>query len=128
MPHTSRWLVDKRIVLVSYTGDIDKNELQAVNAELTNYVEEGIAPVHVISDNTNMGNIPLDVKTLQNSFGVMNNNKWGMVCVVGADTMLRFFVQIITSSFRLKKVGIVKTVEEAHQKITAYDSTLEPTI
>ena len=126
MRHKSQWLVDKRVLLVSYTGDVDKAELQAINAELTDYVEEGITPIHIISDNREMGSIPLDVKTLQNSFGVLNNRKWGMICVVGADTMLRFFVQVVSSSFRLKKVIIVTSVDEASQKIMAYDSTLEP--
>ena len=55
MAHKSSWIVDKRIMLLEYEGNVDKNEIRQLNEELESFLNEGQSPIHIISDNSNMG-------------------------------------------------------------------------
>lgn len=125
MPHTSRWFVDKRVLLIEYTGKVDKAELEQINAELENYVNEGEAPIHILSDNSQMTGMPLDLKTIRTSFTIFSDKRWGMICLIGVNTMMRFFSELVGSSFRMN-MTLVKTFEDAKVKLVEYDETVAP--
>lgn len=123
MAHTLKWLVDKRLLLLYYKGAVDKAELDAVNNELAILLSEGEAPVHIISDNREMTSLPFDIKTLQGSIGVLRDEKWGMAFIIGADTMLRYFGQLVSSSFRLN-LRLVKSMDEVRTILMEHDESL----
>lgn len=123
MPHISRWFVDKRVLLIEYTGKIDKSELKQINSELQDYINEGETPIHILSDNSQMTGMPLDIKTLRNTFTTLNDQRWGMTCLIGANTMLRFFGELLSSSFHID-LALVKTLEDAKAKLIEHDESL----
>ena len=54
MPHTSRWVTDKRVLLLEFTGSIEREEVIKLNDELKDFLGQGETPIHLIFDSRNM--------------------------------------------------------------------------
>ncbi|MEM9953241.1 MAG: hypothetical protein AAF846_16670 [Chloroflexota bacterium] len=127
MAHQLKWLVDKRVLLIKYTGAIDKDTLLSMNADMNRILEEGIQPVHVIADNTEMSDVRVNLKVIQQSFGTLRNPAWGQITIVtGENKMVAFFSQLIGTSFRIK-LRVVNTMEDAKRIINQADNTVNLT-
>lgn len=123
MPHKIAWRVNKRVLHIQYDGNIDKAELMQLNTELQSYIDHGTAPVHVISDHTNMTKIDISLRSIRENLDVMRSKELGWVLVVGADGVTNFFAQTVTSAFRLK-VRMVDSVEDAWDVLRKQDAAL----
>lgn len=123
MAHSSHWVIDKRVLRIKYTGNITKEELGELNTELTEYLEYGEAPIHIISDNSEMERLDINIKTFRSSMMVMNDKRWGWTMLVGAETITKFFGRLISNTFRLK-LKLVDTDHQARYAIQTLDTTI----
>jgi len=95
MPYKTSWIVDKRVILIEYIDTVTIEDVEAINENLRRYAEEGIAPIHMVSDHTQMGKVKLELKTIQSAFTILGLDVWGYFVMVGADTLTSFFASMI---------------------------------
>lgn len=124
MAHQSRWLLEKRVLLIVYEGDIDRAEMQQLNRELEIYLTEGQSPIHIISDNRAMGDIELTLNIVRETFGVMKRKGWGWVVLVAVPPLVRFFANIFSIQFGLS-IKSVETMEKAWELLEGHDKSLK---
>jgi hypothetical protein len=124
MTHKSSWLIDKRVMLLEYEGNVDKNEIRQLNEELNRFLDEGENPVHIISDNSNMGKADLSIQLAREAFTAMKKPGWGWVIFVGVDRLIRFFAEVFATQFGIK-IKIAANREEALIILKKLDLTLE---
>ena len=124
MAHKSSWLIDKRIMLLEYEGNVDKNEIRLLNEELESFLNEGQTPVHIISDNSRMGKADLSIQLARDTFTAMKKPGWGWVIFVGLDRLIRFFAEVFATQFGVK-IKIASSREEAIALLKKLDMTIE---
>lgn len=127
MSHKTEWFLENRIVLITYNGDLDKEELSRLNGELETFLEQGKRPLHLISDNRNMGKAELNLEMIRDAFSVMKKDGWGWVIVIGLNPLIRFFAEIFATQFKLH-VKSAHTVEEAYEMLKKLDISLAETV
>lgn len=123
MPHKMSWLIEKRVLQIEYDGLVDKAEVQFINAELDRYLNEGIHPVHILSDNTKMEKVELTVSLARESFTAMKRPGWGWVIVIGMPRLVRFFAEVFATQFGVK-IKIALDADEAMQILKKQDLSL----
>ena len=123
MPHDISWVVEKKVLHVQYKGTVEKEELVEVNQDLVAYLDEGEAPIHIISDQTNMDRLNADLKSFRQQMTIMNDSRWGWIMILGADPITKFFSQLVSHAFR-KKMRIVKTLDDAKYALSIEDTRL----
>jgi hypothetical protein len=112
MAHKSSWLLEKRIVLINYQGDVDKHEIKQLNEELEAFLGDGQKPIHIISDNSNMGKAELSIQLARETFTAMKKEGWGWVIFIGLGRLIRFFAEVFATQFGVK-IKIANNMEEA---------------
>lgn len=123
MTYQIEWQIPQRVILVTYTDQITVEDLVGVNRELTNFHEEGIAPIHVISY-LKTNKFPTSVKTVREVMNILKCEKWGWYVVAGFENSLgRFLMVMITNAFNLKAKA-TSTLEEGLDVLYRIDTTL----
>jgi hypothetical protein len=126
MAHKSSWLLEKRIVLIKYQGDVDKNEIKQLNEELETFLGDGQKPIHIISDNSNMGKAELSIQLARETFTAMKKEGWGWVVFIGLGRLIRFFAEVFATQFGVK-IKIANNMEEALVILKKLDMSLNET-
>lgn len=124
MPHQSYWVLEKRLLLLVYEGDIDKEDMRKVNCELDAYLQEGQSPIHIISDHRTMGNISLDLNLVRETFTSMKKAGWGWIILVQVPPLVRFFANVFGIQFGLR-IKTAKSIEEAKAILAREDKSLQ---
>lgn len=124
MAHKSSWLIDKRVLLLDYEGNVDKTEMKQLNEELEAFHAAGLKPVHIISDNSKMGKADLSIQLARESFTAMKKEGWGWVIFVGLGRLIRFFAEVFATQFGIK-IKMANNLEEAIAILKKLDTSLE---
>jgi hypothetical protein len=114
MTHKSSWLIEKRVVLLEYNGNVDKAEIMQLNEDLENFLNNGESPIHIISDNRNMGNAELSIQVARDTFSAMKKPGWGWVILIGVGRLIRFFAEVFATQFNVK----IKTANDLEEALT----------
>lgn len=123
MTYKIEWQIPKRVLTVTYRGEITIDDLKNVNADLQNHYAEGIAPIHVIS-HIDTEKFPKDLKMIRTLLSTLNQKDWGWFIVVGFESSLgRFFMVMVTNTFKLQAKA-VSTIEEALDVLSRIDQSL----
>jgi hypothetical protein len=117
-------MVDKRLILIVYEGDIDLAEMQRINRELDKYLSEGESPIHIISDHRKMGEAKLDLNLVREIFTSMKKRGWGWVILVAVPPLVRFFANVFGIQFGLH-VKTAPSIEAAKAMIEREDTSLQ---
>jgi hypothetical protein len=126
MPYSFDWVVQGRVVLEKAFGDVTIEELVRFNAEVTTLIaEQGIAPVHVIVDLTNVGKYPSSLKDIMSTMRQRVPDKVGWMLVVTQNPIMRFVASIIFQLARLR-VRMFQTIQEALDFLKENDDSLPP--
>jgi hypothetical protein len=123
MPHQSRWLVEKRLLIIVYDGEIDRAEMQQLNCELDIYLSEGEAPVHIISDHRTMGEAHIDLNITRETFSAMKKHGWGYIVFVAVPPLIRFFANVFGIQYGLR-IKSARSIEAAIAFLENEDSSL----
>jgi hypothetical protein len=123
MAHKISWHLEKRVLLITYIGNIDLAEVQQINNELELLRLEGQKPIHIISDHRRMGSVEMTLKRAFVSFSAMKRFGWGWVMMIGPDHLLRFFAEVFATQFAVK-VRVMESQEEALAMLNKLDLSL----
>ncbi|QPC83421.1 hypothetical protein G4Y79_03290 [Phototrophicus methaneseepsis] len=98
------WLLEKQIIQVELSGDVQLAELQQLGNHLMAMVERTTVPlVHIVCDETKLVSLPSNVLQLSAALQWLQHPKFGWFLFYGSeDRMIGFLMQTITSMFKLR--------------------------
>ncbi|MCI0711186.1 MAG: hypothetical protein L0154_13595 [Chloroflexi bacterium] len=122
MAYEISWLIEKRLILITFIGVLSKEDLYAVSEAAFKMAESGTAPVHSITDGTSLTSIEIGIDDLRK---IMENRSYksGWSVTVTPGRMERFLASIANQLFRMKSRHFA-TYEEAITFLQAVDTTL----
>lgn len=123
MAYTMEWHIPKRVLLVTYYDEITIDDLSRVNAEFSQYIAEGEAPIHLVTY-LQTAKYPTSLKTMRDVLSMLKHSEWGWFLVVGIeDSLAQFLVQLVGNVFKLQ-TRVVASLEEADIALQKLDITL----
>ncbi|MEM9952889.1 MAG: hypothetical protein AAF846_14890 [Chloroflexota bacterium] len=121
------WSIPQRIYVVKIEGEITEADFIAGCEKSTEFVREGIAPVHCIID-AKFATIPhVNIAKAREIAQVFNEPKLGWVLMISANPIVRM-VGSILSQLSNKRCKFVNTVDEALVLLQRDDLTLQNNI
>lgn len=117
------WMIPNRVILMTYKDSLDKADLESITKALAEFHEASTFPVHIISDNRQMGSVNANLATLRDAFGIMQRDGWGWMMLVGTDQLVTFFAKMVTSAFGLD-IRRTDSPDEALASLKRLDQTL----
>lgn len=122
MAYEISWLIDERLILITFTGVLTREDLYAVSEAAFTMAESGTAPVHSITDGTHLTSVEIGIDDLRK---IMENRSYksGWSVTVTPGRMERFLASIANQLFRMKSRHFA-TFEEAIAFLKDIDPTL----
>lgn len=120
------WLIQQRVLYCTLEGIVDHATFIKFNAEVASHIEDGIEPVHLVSDLRDVKFHTVSIRSISNTTAI-RNPKVGYVIVLGANQFIKFTidaVRIITNT----KISMVNTMEDALDLLWDLDASLPRTL
>ncbi|MEP6985216.1 MAG: hypothetical protein ABI970_06450 [Chloroflexota bacterium] len=125
MPYKTGWYVEKRIILTSYTGIINVEDIHGQIDETHALIEQGIPLVHSIIDLSQIEKWP--PLNVVNEFRAMNiesvRERMGWSIIVANNVVLKFGSALFAPIFNLRQ-RIFSTLGEGLIFLQENDATL----
>jgi hypothetical protein len=127
MAFQNRWLVEDRVVLVEFSGDITLDELMANDADMLRYVNSGTPPVHIICKLQGAKRFPTNISNISRSAKqYLTSPNIGWFLIVGVDNPLLTFIGSIVAQVSQLKFKQAADLDEALQVLGRMDFSLAP--
>lgn len=124
MPYQIEWHIDKRVVYERLYGKLTGPELQKASDETSRFLHEGISPVHLIIDMSDVEQLPITVRQATGMTRYLRDPNLGWLVVIGGGTIINFMVavtsQVINYSFARRE-----SIPDAMDFLAKQDKTLE---
>ena len=123
MPYNISWCEEKRVFCIELTGELTDEQWTSIVAIDTLHIEEGIAPIHVIIDVSELDSFPTNVRKTASYASHLRDPRLGWAVVVGGNPLLDFVASLLSqiTGFKLTKSA---TVEDALIFLRKQDNTL----
>lgn len=125
MGYTIGYLMDKKVVRISYAGDLTQEDALSSNVEAIELIRAGIKPVHFIADATHLKNVKINLTQLREIASFLYEPQLGWLIVVGGHPVARFISSIIMQ-LRHKNFRYSDSLEEAIAILERIDPTVTP--
>jgi hypothetical protein len=122
-PFDIQWLVPDRVLLIRFYGHFSSDNLEKLNDAMTHYLNEGDAPVHVITDNTRLEGFPTNINQLRQSLIVLRDERWGWMIAVGINAIVRFLLVVLSATFNLQAKAL-NTVDDGKKFLNGIEPGL----
>jgi len=124
MPHEMRWLVDKRVVLTTFHGNITAEELTQFVTEIKAYIADGTPLVHHISNSLDLQKVEFSLGTISSvakAASIIGQLGWQVD--VNINPINRMFANL-GSQFANIRTRTFATQQEAIDFLKENDTTL----
>lgn len=125
MSYTVSWLIENRVIQVKNEGILTLEDLRAEDREVQAFLESGTAPIHIISDNTQLDRIPQGISAMKETLeGLRHPNIAWVVNIQSSNHIIRYLATVIA---RIMGVHFtqVSTMDEAIAFICKHDATVD---
>jgi hypothetical protein len=122
MSYRVSWLVEQRMVYAYFEDNLTVEALQSAIAEIQHCIEEGRAPVHVLSDVIGVKHMEANLLQLRTVTPVVSPHA-GWILVVVNNPLLRFFSSLMVQ-FAHSDYRFFATVDEALAFLKSIDSEI----
>jgi len=123
MPYEVTWRQEKRILFQRFYGDIDLEMSAALSERMWRLLDEGVAPVHLIADTSEMGKFPTNIAKLHHIASFLSHPSLGWSVLIGASSRVNFMVTAVGHMTSLRMVHRT-TMIDAIEFLRTQDSTL----
>ena len=126
MPIDLSWYEPQRIVRAHVYGEAGLSELKQMIVDIQPYLEEGIAPVHVILDDATAGPPPISIKQLKDIMdtGKRSIDKLGWIVGIGdVNPIAKMVIPLLAKIVKIKHVR-VDTLDAALTVLKKQDLSL----
>jgi hypothetical protein len=124
MPYNSRWLVEDRVIYVVYYGVVSNEDLETSSRSSSRMIADGSAPVHLVTDATDMEKMTLGLQDLITIFkGLPSDPNLGWSIFISPSKLNRFFASV-TTQLTGARTREFATLEEGIDFLTWVDDSL----
>jgi hypothetical protein len=125
MPITHRWIIPQRVIYVTWYGEITLTDAHEANRNTARFIEEGIAPVHMLRDDSGITKIPnVTPRQTLAALHSVRDPRFGWAVNIGHSNA---FVRTLTdlySKFTRIRIQRAETLEEALAFLKQADESL----
>ncbi|MCA0457633.1 MAG: hypothetical protein LCI00_26945 [Chloroflexi bacterium] len=124
MDYTMEWHIPKRVILIRVSGDVSLEELERFNNDILKHLNEGIAPVHLISIGENIRRVPTNLMKIRQTTTYLQhpNMGWTVIVQEKPNPLSGFMVSVATQASGMK-LRQVKSLADALETLTRIDQT-----
>ncbi len=124
MPHEISWSQENRIIFLRLTGTLDLESGTRASEAANDYINRGIAPVHLVVDMAELKGFPTNITKVNQMNQYLKNPARGWVVVIGGSTLSNFVVNVISQVIKFP-VTQRPTLNDALEFLKKNDPTLE---
>ncbi len=118
------WHTDNRIVDVQVTGDQTMADLRALNTTIMTLLDDGNAPVHMLIDMTEAGDIPSNIREVKQVFTYLDHLALGWSLFIGVSNPLHKLVISLTNQLSGVQASVTSTKSAALEQLRRVDQSL----
>lgn len=123
MPYTREWVEHGRIIRTAFTGALTIAELKQSSDEAMEMMEQGNAPVHIITDLTHLKQFPTNLLQVKDALPHLAHPSMGWQTFYGAPSLATSLIGIFGHIARARTRAF-PTYEQAVRFLKEQDSTL----
>ena len=126
MHYRTYWLYSKRVMKLEIEGDISLEDLAGLDSEIRGHLDEGTAPVHLISEVYKLGHVPVNIMRIKNVVNYVKHPNLGWHLIVNRQPhSLTMFLASVATQAAGVKMHYVGSTSEAVEALRRIDLTLE---
>ena len=118
-----QWLVEDRVIKVDVTGDVSGDDLIAFNEVMESAVASGTAPVHVVADATDLGDLNVGPQKVIEGNQYVRHENVGVIVLIGANAVINALIPAASAVLPID-LRHADSVDAALSILRAEDSTL----
>jgi hypothetical protein len=117
------WYAKNRVILAQVEGVVDDAGMNASNATITQLLDTGQAPIHLIVDTSDLKQFPTNLSALRKSQAYLLHPNVGWIIVINTNPLLNYLAHILTAIAKVKS-RTVKTFVEGEQLLRTLDASI----
>jgi hypothetical protein len=126
MEYGFEWYIPSRVLILKVSGDISLEDLARFNQSMIGYLEEGTAPVHLISTAGDIGHVPTNLMLIKETVSYLRHPHMGWTIVVQekANAIAGFILSVATQATGMK-MRLVKNVPDGLETLRRIDPSID---
>ncbi len=123
MPFDIRWYIPHRVIYINVHGELTLEDLRQSHAATLDYIAQGQAPVHIISDTSAMEKFPHGLNAYKEILGQKTHPNTGWVVTITHNQLQRLLANMTTQIAGGQQKSMV-SFEDALDFLQRVDLTL----
>jgi hypothetical protein len=125
MPITHQWIIPQRVIYVRWYGEISIADAHEANRNTARFLEEGIAPVHMLRDDSAITKIPhVTPRQAFDALKAVRDPRFGWAVNIGySNALVRNLINLYSKFTRIR-IHRVEKLEEALAFLKQADESL----
>jgi hypothetical protein len=125
MPIVHHWIIPQRVIYVRWYGEITVADAHEANQNTARFIEEGIAPVHMLRDDSGITKIPhVTPRQTLDALKAARDPRFGWAVNIGYSSALVRVLIDLYSKFTRIRIHRAETLEEALTFLKQADASL----
>lgn len=126
MEYTVQWHIPKRVILIRVSGDVSIEELARFNDDIVKHLNEGTAPVHLLSIGENIRRVPTNLMKIKQTTTYLQhpNMGWTVIVQEKPNPLTGFMVSVATQATGMK-LRQVKSLTDGVETLRRIDQSLD---
>lgn len=123
MPYTLDWLQEGKVIISRAYGTLTLAELRASMPKHVAMLDSGSAPVHIITDITNLKLSPANPIEVRDTVSYLNHASMGWHAFYGSVSLASSLINVYSQVMRVR-VKVFNTYEQAVKFLEEHDATV----
>jgi len=123
MPFEIGWSIENRVIYERVYGDLDFESTVAVAEQGSRLLGEGVTPVHMVIEMTDLKSFPTNVSKIHTVTQFMRSPSLGWVVIIGSGSLATFFINVIRQIIKFPVVH-QPSLDQALAFLREQDATL----
>ena len=125
MDYRLEWHIARRVLMLTVSGDVSLGELARFNSEVLTYLDNGIAPIHLVSVGANIRRVPTNLMLIKETVTYLQhpNMGWTIIVQEKANSLTGFMVSVAAQATGMK-VHQVKNVADGLETLRRLDQSI----
>ena len=117
-----KWIIQDRVILLCGVGDQTLDSIEDITNQLTNLMNEGVSPVHIVIDNRHVGHVPRNIKLIGKFMKKHENS--GFTVAIGGNQLIKFISKMLAKIADSDMLIFKDSPEEALSLLQKLDQSL----
>ena len=125
MEYRLEWHIPRRVLILTVSGDVSLADLERFNSSVISYLEQGIAPVHLVSIGDNIRHVPTNLMQIKAAVTYLQhpNIGWTIIVQEKANSLTGFMVSVAVQATGMK-MRQVKTLVDGLETLSRLDQSV----